>query len=197
METGASKELVQHSEAVSAPALPVPGTATVMESNVREPAEHNEDMSSLQLEIVSTEAAPDLDITLQKSAKEPAQQNEDTSAPQLEPTHKQAAPEVGKPAKTCPKKPAKGIDSIIVPEPIREKEEAAANSQRSCLDDLKPARGIWDNMKAILEEPTTARRPLEPLPAVNSNMPVEARPERGQHRGTGYRSSFSFIKRKD
>lgn len=190
-------ELTLHTEDVSAPQLPIPGTETVVQSKVRKLVEHTEDSNSSQIEMIPSEAAPETDTTVQNSLKEPAEKHTDICAPQLEPLHREAAPEVGNTAETRPKASPEGIEDASVPEPVREKEEAAAESQRSCLDDLKQARGIWDNMKAILEEPTTARKPLEPLPALNGDVRVEARPQCMQHRGTGYRSSFSFIKQKD
>ncbi len=132
---------------------------------------------------------------------EPAEHAEDIRASRVEPSHKEAArAQEETTVQSSPREPAEHVEAIGASESEPVREQAAAESHRSCLGDFKQAQGIWDNMKGILGEPAAIRKPLEPLPASNDNVHVEAKPERAQRaqcRATGYRSSFSFIKQKD
>ncbi len=148
-----------------------------------------------RIEDISGAELPDATIhSVQSNTKKPAEHAEGFTTPQLEPDHKEAATEMGSKMQKTPWKSAQHIETISVSESEPVKDQAAAQSHRSCLGDLEQARGIWDNMKAILGEPAAPRKPLEPLVASNSNAPVEAKPERAQRRANGYRSNFSFIK---
>ena len=144
---------------------------------------------------ISASELPDVGTDrVQSNIEDPAEHVEDISAHQLEPDHRQVATEMEETLQSSLKESTEHIEDMSAPEPEPEKEQVATDAQRSCLGDMEQARGIWDNMKAILGEPAAPRKPLEPLVASNSNGHVEAKPERAQRRGTGYRSSFSFIK---
>ena len=62
------------------------------------------------------------------------------------------------------------------PAPEAVEKLASTTAQKSFLGGLGQARGIWDNMKAVLQEPAAARKPLLPLPASDNTATAAHKP---------------------
>ena len=194
------------------PNLGVPelGKENIQQCPPKEPTVQMQDISASQL------PKPETQSNLQPNAnlKPPSDLIKDPTASELEPEKMEEATESQISVQSSAKETAEHIEDISAPKPAAVRKDAAAECHRSCLGDLEQARGIWDNMKANLQEPAaaqkpllplpafdntaaTVQKPLAPLPASNTEAPVEAGPQRAQQRATGYRSTFSFIKQKD